>query len=105
MFKIGQKVVYVHVKIDVSKWGQISPDPNVVYTVRAVGEIIGRPMILLDEIRNAPMQWAISGFHELGMDASFFRPVVENKSEISFTTGADPESEKWDNRVRRKVRT
>lgn len=27
-----------------------------------------------------------------------FRPIVERKTEISFTIGADPESEKWDNR-------
>ena len=31
-------------------------------------------------------------------DASRFRPVVETKSEVSFTLGADPDSEKWDNR-------
>jgi hypothetical protein len=29
-----------------------------------------------------------------------FRPLIEGKTEISFTTGADPDSERWDNRVK-----
>lgn len=36
-----------------------------------------------------------------------FRPIVEPKTEISFTTGADPSSGQFDNRrkVRKKVTT
>lgn len=103
MFKVGQKVVYVHFKIVDPQFGQITPDPGVVYTVRAVGNLLGIPTILLEEIRNEPRPWT-GGVYEMRMNSKFFRPVVENKSEISFTIGADPESEKWDNRVGRTVR-
>lgn len=42
-----------------------------------------------------------------GYFVSRFRPVVEPKTEISFTTGADPLSGQFDNRrkVRKKVTT
>lgn len=104
MFKVGQKVVYVHHKIVDHKFGNTTPDPNVIYTVRAIGVIGGViSAILLQEIRNAPRLWC-DAVYELHMNSAFFRPLVENKSEISFTTGADPESEKWDNRVSRTVR-
>ncbi len=33
-----------------------------------------------------------------GWRSARFRPLVETKSEVSFTIGADPDSEKWDNR-------
>lgn len=103
MFKIGQKVVYIQRKIDASHWGQITPEPKAIYTVRAVGFAYNIPAIWLEEIVNEPRAWA-DGVYELGMNAEFFRPLVENKSEVSFTTGADPSSEQWDNRVHRTVR-
>jgi hypothetical protein len=34
--------------------------------------------------------------------ASAFRPIVENKKPVSFTMGADPDSESWDNRKHAK---
>jgi hypothetical protein len=104
MFTVGQKVEYIHIKVDGREWGQITPDPGATYSVRAVGSTeAGDEGILLNEIRNAPRYWR-GGTYEMLMDSRFFRPLVENKSETSFTTGADPESEKFDNRVRRSVR-
>ena len=102
-FEIGQKVVYIHHKINDTRYGQITPEPAAIYTVRAVDCILGVTGILLDEIRNEPRRWA-HGVHELLMNASYFRPLVQDKSEIIFTAGADPSSDKWDNRFRQKVR-
>jgi hypothetical protein len=36
--------------------------------------------------------------------ASRFRPIVENKTSISFTTGADPKSKRFDNRRKSRER-
>lgn len=103
MFKVGQKVVYIHVKITDTVYGNVTPDTSAIYTVRAVGSACCIPCIWLDEIHNAPQRW-FDGAYELGMNSSFFRPLVESKTDVSFTIGADPSSEQWDNRVHRTVR-
>lgn len=37
-------------------------------------------------------------FGDVAFDASRFRPLIERKSQISFTHGADPSSDQFDNR-------
>lgn len=41
-----------------------------------------------------------NGFH--AFKAERFRPLVEDRKSVSFTIGADPDSERWDNRKKRK---
>ena len=40
----------------------------------------------------------------LGYEARLFRPIIKKTSEVEFTTGANPGSEKWDNRVKKRER-
>jgi len=101
-FHVGQKVVCIK-----GNWRNAhlfhSPNKGEVYTIRSMMKGPGpHPMIGLRfcEIVNCEYHF-IEGFSEPSFDARFFRPVVSPKSEISFTTGADPETEKFDNR--RKV--
>lgn len=87
-FFVGQKVVYVgpdfsntgHAKMI----GQAVPVVGHVYTIRAINEIYGEPAFLLHEIRNEPRRWACGETFELHMNACFFRPLVEKKTDISF---------------------
>lgn len=46
----------------------------------------------------SPARAHSGGYYTAGFLAEFFRPLISCKTDISFTTGADPESEKWDNR-------
>jgi hypothetical protein len=94
-FRVGQKVKYVG-PLFPNIYGQIVPAPNAKYTVRAAGFHF-EDAILLNEIVNTPRQWG-DGIYELWMNAKFFHPIVERKSEISFTEGAPLDSERWDNR-------
>lgn len=80
-FRVGQKVKYVGPDFG-SPWNQITPTPNAEYTVRACGFVMGEDAILLNEVINAPRQWA-EGIHELWMNSKFFRPIVERKTDIS----------------------
>ncbi len=88
-FRVGMKVVCVD---DSPDWmgRPIFVTVGSVYTVTDILERYGEVGILLLEIEpgGAP-----------GWLASRFRQIVERKTDISFTTGADPDSERWDNRV------
>lgn len=64
------------------------------YTIRFYDEVSG---VLLVEVIN-PQTYFSDGFGEGHWNYMRFRPLVETKQETSFTVGADPESEKWDNR-------
>jgi hypothetical protein len=62
---------------------------------------IKKLLSFLEEIDNAHLIPA-HGPNEPGFIASAFRPIVENKKRVSFTMGADPDSESWDNRKHAK---
>ena len=44
------------------------------------------------------------GYHEYLTHHNRFRPLIDNKKKVAFTIGADPESERWDNRRKVKER-
>ena len=67
------------------------------YTVTRVFQFCGEDGVSLAE--TAPLKGKHSGFW-----ASAFRPVIKPGREVSFTVGADPGSEKWDNRVKKRAR-
>ena len=72
-----------------------------IYTVRSINDEPEGTIICLEEIDNAHLIPA-HGPNEPGFIASAFRPIVENKKPVSFTMGADPDSESWDNRKHAK---
>lgn len=91
-FRVGQRVVCI--RNGASRFTGARRrrlQVGAVYTVKKywVSEC-GNPACLLNEI-------APAGDH-IAFDATRFRPAVEPKQEVSFTTGADPESERYDNR-------
>lgn len=67
------------------------PVYGAVYTICGIDDFGGELWLLFAEIPGP-----------YSFEACRFRPVVDRKAEVSFTMGADPESEKFDNR--RKVR-
>lgn len=88
MFTVGMKVVC----IDNRTWekhGKIMVDS--IYLIDGIGphKYDGETVLYLHEF---PQE-------DMGFYARRFRPLVEPKQEISFTTGADPKSEPWDNRL------
>lgn len=60
----------------------------------------------VDELPDGDGVFLAEARHDTGVPFLLkrFRPMTDRKSEVSFTMGADPESEKWDNRKRVKVR-
>lgn len=77
--------------------GEIQPVVGSIYTIREFG---WNSSLRLSEIVNQPRMYA-EGWGEAAFYAARFRPLTESKSSISFTTGADPSSDQFDNR--RKV--
>lgn len=71
------------------------------YFVRSIGigRLTGDRCIWLVGMRNRVRRSGILD-EDAGYRASRFRPAVSPKSEVSFTTGADPDSEQYDNRHR-----
>ena len=82
MFYVGQKVVCVDADGTYLTLNRI-------YTVI----YLRNGFIGVDDVKDR--------FGNCGWSPYRFRPVVDDKKEVSFTTVADPESDKWDNR--RKV--
>lgn len=54
----------------------------------------------LEEVRGPEKFFSGFGVWETGYRADCFRPLTDTKTETSFTTGADPDSEQYDNRRR-----
>lgn len=100
-FRVGQKVVCV----DVSGWNDADYLSWSYPRLGEIGTVIGfsfdgeHPCVLLAEHPNPTAPTALGGFR-----SRRFRPIVEKKTEISFTANAPKDSEKWDNRKRVKVR-
>lgn len=82
-FRVGQKVVLVGWAQDaVSSWraiGACYPDVGDVYTVRAVKPWKKSAILLLSEIDNSHLRYAL----EPGFRQEFFRPIVERKTDLS----------------------
>jgi hypothetical protein len=100
-FRVGQKVVCIRHRDGAGRPGANYPKVGPIYTVRSINDGPKGAIICLEEIDNAHLIPA-HGPIEPGFIASAFRPIVENKKPISFTMGADPDSESWDNRKHAK---
>lgn len=91
-FRVGMKVVCV----DASDCSDILRH-NGIYTISKVGLLShGESGVTVEEDKSDcgwPIHWR----------ASRFRPLVDTKQEVSFTTGAPIDSERWDGRRRRVV--
>lgn len=106
-FTIGMKVLCIGGGMD-------EPDPSInrpirgsIYTIRTIkpsSRWLGEICIRVNEIHNTPRHYS-NGFSEISFRGIRFRPLVERKQEVSFTTGADPQSDKWDNRRPVEVHT
>lgn len=104
-FTIGMKVVCVDDGIT-NVIGGKELTLNAIYTIRWIGEpdhpdtlfLFGNYLGLrLVEIDRGPDECNPS-IVDMPFDARRFRPLISCKTDMSFTTGADPDSEKWDNR-------
>lgn len=85
MFKVGQKVACVDDSLPANPWHRQYPlVKNQIYFVCSIE---GPYCISIDSSGRAWQNYR-------------FRPLVENKTDTSFTAGADPDSERWDNRVK-----
>lgn len=100
-FTVGMKVVCVDASrgkfngLDVLEFGAI-------YTIEGFDpetELLGVYLVGIpnsfDPRWAAPLSWR----------AERFRPLVDAKKSVSFTTGADPQSDQWDNRRPVEVHT
>lgn len=103
-FKVNQRVICVdnagHPKIGerpLSHWLSV----GAVYTIRRVSNR-SRALVWIAGINRSSSEWQDSGFF-----ASRFRPINKRRTETSFTIGADPSTDQFDNRrkVRKKVVT
>jgi hypothetical protein len=81
-FRVGQKVVCVLPVDDLRR--------DEIYCVGSVAA--GHNGILIG-VNKSMFNARYPAFY-----AKRFRPIVERKTEVSFTTGADPSSEQFDNR-------
>lgn len=85
-FHVGQKVVLVGwAAANVAAWqetGARYPNVGDVYTVRAIAPWKDSAVLLLGEIDNSHLGFAI----EPGFRQEFFRPVVERKADVSIFT-------------------
>lgn len=107
IFRVGQRVEC----IDTSGWDTLSwylPTKGCIYSIREIFLIDDFEFVRLMEIRNKSMfDFITEKIFEPRFLAIRFRPIVESETEVSFTTGADPSSDQFDNRrkVRKKVTT
>lgn len=106
-FQVGQKVVCVdavpHTRYTpfASLGGLGGLRKNEVYTIRCVGIRLGVSVVRLEEIVRAENTLLSE---ENFYAAARFRPIVERKTEVSFTAGADPSTDQFDNRRKVRVR-
>ena len=92
-FHVGQRVVCVNNAADEGKvWRSVErPVVGRIYTVASAPFLNHRgcDVMAIAELENPFGGYRLYRFH----------PVVDDRKKISFTIGADPDSEKWDNRV------
>lgn len=102
-YYVGQKVVCIDNSTIAKGVGFIGPDGN---TYTSNGQMDGLKKnsiytikrVIIGKLYNTLILHEITRPKDGGYAAKRFRPLVETKSEVSFTMGADPDSEKWDNR-------
>lgn len=88
MFRVGMKVIligWIQSGVDTWKAGHPSAQyPNVgdVYTVRAIRPWKDTAVLLLGEVDNSHLGYML----EPGFRQSFFRPVIERKTDTSVFT-------------------
>ena len=99
-FRVGQKVVCIRHLVGPGWPGANYPKVGPIYTVRSINDEPKGAIIRLVEIDNAHLRSRDGS--EPGFIASAFRPIVDDKKRVSFTMGADPDSESWDNRKHAK---
>lgn len=106
-YKIGQKVCYIGPDYSndpvVVALKLKSLTPNEVYTIRGGTYMMGGivPAYVVEEVVNPAVQTHLDGLAEPHTLEQHLRPLEKRKQDVSFTVGADPESENHDNR--RKV--
>lgn len=105
-FHVGQKVVFIHDYAALgARYSVDVPRNGLIYTIREFEDRGEKPALRLIEIVNAPRRHRqVPEWVEPAFAVAHFRPVVETKSEISFTEGAPKDSEKFDNRRKQRVR-
>ena len=98
-FRVGMKCVCIDDTYRSTGWRLVLSRPVVgpVYTIREIEVIDGAELLRFEEIRNPVRNYGLA-VCEIGFSSTRFRPLVDTKTEISFTQGADPESERYDNR-------
>jgi hypothetical protein len=84
-FRVGQKVVCIdepHAS-QMAKWpGSNWPEKGAVYTIRAINVWPDEKLLRFEELDNRHFEGVLSQI-EPGFSAKHFRPVVENKADIS----------------------
>jgi hypothetical protein len=92
MLRIGQKVTQVRDIRWVSINGEITPSFGVVYTIRTIHEVDGKPYLRFYEIKNQPRKY-LDCDAEMAFGAWAFRPVCDRPTDISiFKKALEPGS-------------
>lgn len=96
-FHVGQKVVCVDDVHVTFKTKHPALEKGRVYEIASFGKTTrGWPGVHLVDV--------INPFDDVAFYYWRFRPLTDRKSSVSFTMGADPESERYDNRRKQKER-
>lgn len=96
-FRVGMPVVCIKRELwDEVDW-ETAPVFGGVYTIRAIDDFSEGPCLRFEEIVNPPGNYR-EGTFEATFAIEHFRPLIEQKSEVSFTHGADPLTHRFDNR-------
>lgn len=92
MFYVGQKVVCVDNLADTGRYwlAKSPPSKGKIYTVARFSR--------QRTYHNHSLLFLVELGAEHAYRATRFRPLTDQKKSISFTIGADPDSERWDNR-------
>jgi hypothetical protein len=101
MFHLGQQVECVNDKPN--RWSRQWLQKGRIYTIRAIvsGWLSGAPAFELEEIPTKNPSLGV----RLHFRATRFRPLIKKDTKVSFTVGADPQSDKFDNRHKRRRET
>jgi hypothetical protein len=104
MFYVGQKVVCVRAlpnAVEFPPWSALNVTEGAIYTVRGLMRCPAsheEGVYLQEKINRLNSFYQI----EFAYPKENFRPLVEGKQEISFTTGADPSTDWFDNRRKQR---
>lgn len=102
MFHVDQKVVCIGGWKRVLE-GCVLPKIGTIYTVRWIGQRATDDAPCLMLVEHFGGAQPVTGI-EYSFNVTHFRPLIESKSSVSFTEGAPPDSERFDNRRKQKVR-